>query len=143
MWQAIVEAFGGSILGGVKDLIHEFHLSPENQAKLELALAEQENKLRLAFLEADRAQAEIDKVEAASADRFTSRWRPFVGWCCGGALVYTALLEPIMRFVAVVGFGYAGAFPVLNTEIMLQVLLGMLGLAGMRSYEKTRNGGSK
>lgn len=136
MWEKIVEAFGGSILGGVQKLIEEFHMSPEDKAKLQLALREQELKLQSVFMEADKAQAEINKEEAKSANLFVAGWRPFIGWACGAALVYAALLEPMVQFIAVVGYHYAGAFPVLNTEIMLQVLLGMLGLAGMRSFEK-------
>ncbi|TAN71598.1 MAG: hypothetical protein EPN17_00910 [Methylobacter sp.] len=82
------------------------------------------------------AQIEVNKVEAASSSLWVSGWRPFVGWVCGAALAYAALIEPIARFVAMVAFSYPGAFPVINTELTLQVLLGLLGLGWMRSSEK-------
>ena len=90
------------------------------------------------------AQIAVNAEEAKSTNWFVAGWRPFVGWTCGSALAYVALLEPLIRFVAVVGFGYAGKFPVIDTSITLQVLLGMLGLGGMRTFEKhtkIKNGG--
>ncbi len=84
-------------------------------------------------------QIDTNKLEAASANTFVSGWRPFVGWVCGAALAYAAILEPVARFIATVAFGYAGIFPVIDTEITLQILLGLLGLAGMRTFEK-KNG---
>jgi hypothetical protein len=83
-------------------------------------------------------QLEINKTEASSASVFVSGWRPMVGWVCGAALAYAAIIEPFARFVAVVVFSYTGAFPAVDTDITLQILLGLLGLAGMRSFEKTR-----
>jgi hypothetical protein len=48
-----------------------------------------------------------------------------------------------MRFVAQVVFDYKGPFPQLDTNLTMQVLLGMLGLAGMRSYEKSKGVATK
>ncbi len=82
-------------------------------------------------------QIEINKIEAASDNWFVAGWRPFVGWVCGFALAYAAVLEPLLRFVAKM-CDYAGTFPVIDTTLTLQVLLGMLGLAGMRTREKEK-----
>ena len=87
-------------------------------------------------------QMDINKVEAASSDRFVSGWRPFVGWVCGFGLAYAAILEPLMRFIATLR-GYTGAFPVIDTSITMQVLLGMLGLGVMRMREKEKGVNSK
>src|SRR5512138_492760 len=57
-------------------------------------------------------QLEINKIEAGSTSLFVAGWRPFVGWIGALGLAYAALIEPLARFVAVVGFHYAGAFPV-------------------------------
>jgi hypothetical protein len=48
------------------------------------------------------------------------------------------VLEPLIRFLAVVGFGYKGTFPLIDTSITMQVLFGILGLGAYRTYEKTR-----
>ena len=64
--------------------------------------------------------------------------RPFIGWICGVSLCYVAILEPVARFVAQVWFAYTGAFPTIDTQLTMQVLLGMLGLGAMRSAEKIK-----
>lgn len=83
----------------------------------------------------DLAQIDVNKEEAKSISLFVSGWRPFVGWVCGVALLYVALVEPFARFLCTT-LGYTGAYPVIDTSLTMQVLLGMLGLAGMRSYDK-------
>lgn len=90
--------------------------------------------------ETDRmqGQVEINKIEAASGSLFVSGGRPFVVWVCAFALAYAAVIEPIARFVATVGFAYAGPFPVIDTDLTMQVLLGLLGLGAYRSVEKIK-----
>ena len=105
----------------------------ELKGKLEAAASEINNSYQLQL-----AQLEINKVEASSVNWFVSSWRPFIGWICGVSLLYAALVEPIARFIATVLFTYTGLFPIINTELTLQILLGLLGLAGMRSYEKSK-----
>jgi hypothetical protein len=64
-------------------------------------------------------------------------------WVCGVALAYVSLIEPVMRFVAVLCFDYRGEFPVIDTVITMQLLFGLLGLGGMRSFEKTKGVASR
>ncbi len=82
-------------------------------------------------------QMEINKTEAASKNPFVAGWRPFVGWVCGFGLAYASILEPLMRFIASVN-DYSGKFPIIDTTITMQVLLGMLGLGAMRTREKEK-----
>ena len=82
------------------------------------------------------SQMEINKIEAQNPSLFVSGWRPFIGWVCGISLTYAAIIEPVSRFIAKVIFNYFGEFPVIDTTLTLQILLGLLGLAGMRSWEK-------
>lgn len=109
-------------------------------AKLELLKMEQAGELAILAAETDLAkgQLEVNKVEAASSSVFVAGGRPFVLWVCGFALAYASILEPMGRFAAAVMFGYTGAFPVIDTTITLQVLLGLLGLGAMRSYDKKK-----
>ncbi len=88
--------------------------------------------------QSDSAQTEINKIEAASGSLFVSGGRPFVVWVCAFALAYAAVIEPIARFVATVGFAYSGPFPVIDTDLTMQVLLGLLGLGAYRSVEKIK-----
>ena len=92
-----------------------------------------ENSIKL-----DLAQLEVNKAEASSANWFVAGWRPFVGWTCAVALAYVAICEPLARFIAQVGFAYKGSFPIIDTSLTMQVLLGMLGLGAMRSVEKVK-----
>lgn len=101
------------------------------KAKLRQLTQEMQNESALLL-----GQIETNKLEAQNNSVYVSGWRPFVGWVCGVALAYAALIEPMARFVAMVGFGYEGKFPVLDTDITLQILFGLLGLAGMRTLEK-------
>lgn len=101
------------------------------KAKIDQLKAELDAQYKLML-----GQLDINRVEAASENWFTSGWRPYVGWVCGSALAYSAILEPIARFIAAVCFGYIGPFPLIDTTITLQVLLGMLGFGATRSIDK-------
>lgn len=85
------------------------------------------------------AQIAVNQEEAKSASFFVAGWRPFIGWVCGVSLAYVSLVEPIARFLATVLFKYAGTFPVIDTTLTMQILLGLLGLGAMRSFDK-KNG---
>lgn len=89
------------------------------------------------------AQIGVNREEAKSSNLFVSGWRPGIGWVCGFALFYATILEPIARFVARVVYNYTGDFPIIDTQLTLQILFGLLGIAGMRTYEKTKGVASK
>ena len=126
----------GSIIESVGKVAGDLITTDKEKMQLEL----ENRKLDQAI---DLAQIEVNKIEAASSSLFTSGWRPYIGWGCGTAFLYSALFEPIARFIAQVGFNYSGPFPQLDTNLTMQVLLGLLGLAGMRSYEKSQGVASK
>lgn len=121
------------LLGGIVETVgkvaDDLFTSDEERAKAELDAYTAETA-RLS------TQTEVNKIEAGSDSIFVAGWRPAVGWVCGSALAYAAILEPVGRFVAQVGFGYAGEFPQIDTDLTLQVLLGMLGLGTLRTWEK-------
>ncbi len=122
-------------------LIEKIWPDPTIQSKEKLALAKMAQDGDLAGLNARvkllSGQIEINKIEASSNKWFVAAWRPFVGWVCGFSLAYAAILEPFMRFIANMN-GYTGVFPVIDTTLTMQILLGMLGLAGMRTREKEK-----
>jgi hypothetical protein len=80
-------------------------------------------------------QIEINKIEAASRSVFVAGWRPFIGWSCGAAMAYSYVVQPILAF-ALAQSGYLIDLPRVELGEMMPVLLGMLGLGGMRSFEK-------
>lgn len=108
---------------------------PDADTELKGKLAEAASQINNDY-QLQLAQLDINKAEASSSSLFVSGWRPAIGWICGFSLCYAAILEPIARFTASVIFAYVGTFPAIDTEITLQILMGLLGLAGMRTFEK-------
>ena len=104
-----------------------------DKERMELELKDKELDIRLA-----ESQNEVNKTQAASDDKFASRARPFILWGCGFAVIYSALLEPVLRFMAVVLFSYTGEFPVINTAVLEFTMYGLLGLGSLRTVDKFR-----
>ena len=108
-------------------------------AKLELFKAQQAGEFKemdQAF-ELARAQIGVNAVEAASSNAFANSWRPFIGWTCGAAFAYKFVLAPALAF-GLAAFGHPIALPVLDFTEMSTVLLGMLGIGGLRTIEKIK-----
>ena len=103
------------------------------KAKRELVSAENQQEFALLI-----EQIKVNAEEAKSVHWFVAGWRPAIGWTCGFGLAYAAVLEPFARFAATVWFDYTGDFPVIDTTLTMQVLLGLLGLGVMRTAEKIK-----
>lgn len=112
---------------------------PEKQAEAKLKVLELQQRGDLeelkAELQRDVAQAEVNKVEAQSDSIFKSGWRPFIGWVCGAGFVYSVIIYPMLSWIATLN-GIHELPPNLGVDILMPVMLGMLGLGGMRSFEK-------
>ncbi len=123
----IAKLFGGGTKGigqlakDIREAIKGKELDPNAQLEMAAKLAE--------------VQTKINEAEASHRSVFVAGWRPFIGWVCGIGLGYAVFLEPLLRFTFTVK-GWTVDFPEINTNVTMQVLLGMLGLAGARSYEK-------
>ena len=101
-------------------------------AKLELLKLQQSGELAVMT-----AQTDINKEEAKSTSLFVSGWRPFVGWISGSAFALHFLLIPIANFILVAN-GHKEVVLAFDMQTLLTVLMGLLGLGGMRSYEKVK-----
>ena len=110
------------VLGKVLDRIIP-DKNARKAAQQALEAAEQSGELQLLM-----GQLEINKVEAAHNSIFVSGWRPFVGWVCGVGLLYNVLLNPFLD----IWF----EMPVVDPAMLYPVLMGMLGMGGMRMAEK-------
>ena len=80
-------------------------------------------------------QGEINKIEAQHRTIFVAGWRPFIGWVCGFALAYNFVLRDLFIWWV----GPETAPPALQMEHLITVLVGMLGLGGLRTFEKLNN----
>lgn len=104
----------------------------EKAAEMKLELIKLEQSGDLAVM---TAQAEINKIEAASQSVFVSGWRPFCGWVAGMGMAVAFVIGPIVEWIGAMT-GNPVPFPKLDTMSLINLLLGMLGLSGMRTYER-------
>jgi|TARA_B100001939_G_scaffold80787_1_gene68597 hypothetical protein len=112
-----------NIIDKVAGHVDKFTLDKEEKAQL--------------IQEINKAQIEVNKVEAGSSSLFVSGWRPFVGWTCGVALCYHFVLQPFLMFI-LSSTGNPMELPVFDMSTLTTVLMGMLGLGGLRTYEKVK-----
>lgn len=89
--------------------------------------------------EAALAQIEVNRTEAASGSLFKGGWRPFLGWICGSAFAYHFVLQPVIIFVLAVTGVKVPELPKFEMEALMTVLFGMLGLGGLRTFEKYKH----
>ena len=127
-------------LGG--KLIDKLIPDPAQKDAAKLKLMELQQTGELAQLNADtqlaQGQLDVDKVEAGSSNAYVASWRPTVGYICCAGLGYALVIQPMCVGLIPVFTGHAVSFPTLDTETLLTLLLGMLGLGGMRSFEKVK-----
>ena len=125
----------------ISALLDKIIPDPDARAKAQIELLKAEREFDLEELEqvlkADRSQTAVNKVEAKHRSLFVAGWRPFIGWTCGIAFVYHFVLQPFLVFALAVQ-GITVELPDFPMETLLTALLGMLGLGGMRTYEKVR-----
>ena len=125
-----------------KGLIDRLWPDPAQKAAAALELARMQQNGELAQLAADtdlaKLQIQTNIEEAKSTTWFVAGARPFIMWTCGVSLAYVSVVEPISRVVAKVWFGYVGDFPVIDTNLTMQILMGILGLGAYRTAEKIK-----
>ena len=80
-------------------------------------------------------QTKINEIEAGHRTLFVAGWRPFIGWICGVALAYNFVIRDLFIWITKT----TDAPPALQMEHLMTVLLGMLGLGGLRTYEKIKD----
>ena len=133
MWGALI-----SMLPGILDKVIP---DPAAAADAKLKALELAQRGELATLDADLrlmlAQADINKAEA-STDLFRGGWRPACGWVCAAGLAYTFLLRPVLPWLASLSGAEVQAMPEIDTDTLMVLLTGMLGLGGLRTVERIR-----
>jgi hypothetical protein len=127
------------ILSIGEKLIDKLIPDPKQKADALMKLRELEQSGDLAVI---ANQVEINKIEATNSNIFVSGWRPFIGWVCGSALAFQLVLGPMVMWGSAI-VGKPVALPVMQTELLTTLLVGMLGLGGMRTIEKLNNVASK
>ena len=122
-----------TLIGPATELAGKFIQDKDKAAQLAHDLSTMADKHSQ---EAMLAQIEVNKAEASSGSVFKGGWRPFIGWVCGAAFAYHFVIQPFILFgVAVAGVQIPG-LPMFDMGSLMPVMMGMLGLGGLRSYEK-------
>ena len=125
-------------LGPIVDKLVGMIPDPAAQEK---ARAEALAQIITAAQAADQAQNEVNKAEAASGSIFVGGWRPFIGWVCGAALAFHYIVRPLATMALTAMHRPDIILPGLDDNLW-QLMLGMLGMGGLRTYEKVKGAAS-
>ena len=129
MLAGLIKGALGPIMDGVLRFI------PDKNKRAE-AKEQFEGQMLMAMTGLVQGQLEINKIEAKHASIFVAGWRPAIGWICGSALAWNFILQPILNWGAFMFGVDLKDMPVLDAGELTTILLGMLGLGGLRTYEK-------
>ena len=124
-----------TLVGPVTSIIDKIVPDKDQAAKLAHEIATMSERMAN---EQMLAQLEVNKAEAASGSLFKGGWRPSIGWICGLALFWSFILQPFLVFFLLVFGVDLPPLPEIGTADLMPILLGMLGLGGLRSYEKVQ-----
>jgi hypothetical protein len=130
------------IVGGVLDIIKGPIATVIDREITDKNAAEKlKGQINLEVAQADikgvLAQLDINKTEAASSNIFVAGWRPSVGWVCSTALAYQFVVAPIGVWIASI-LGHPVAPPPKLDDTLWQLMFGMLGMGGLRTFEKVK-----
>lgn len=120
----------------IDKLIPDSNARAQAQEEITRALIDKEADVEKAIAEAAKAQAEVNLKEAESPSLFIAGWRPAVGWMCVFGLGYQYILWPFLDWGT--SLAAVASPPTLSTGELMPLILGMLGLGGMRSFEKAK-----
>lgn len=125
----------------VGNLLDRLFPDPTAAAEAKVKVMEMAQRGDLAQLEADvklaAGQLEVNKAEATNQSLFVSGWRPAVGWTCALAFAFKFVGGPVLVMIAAY-FGHDVKLPEFDYSEMSTILLGMLGLGGLRTVEKIK-----
>jgi hypothetical protein len=124
-----------NLIGPVTGLLDKFVEDKDQRAVLahEIATMSEKHAQELA-----KGQLEVNKAEAASGSVFKGGWRPAIGWVCASAFAYHFVLQPVILFIALAAGIDMPALPEFDMASLMTVMMGMLGLGGLRTYEKQK-----
>jgi hypothetical protein len=133
IWQALIPVIGGVLEKVLPD--------PQAAADAKVKLLDLAQKGELAVLDAETklalGQIEINKTEAGT-DMFRGGWRPATGWACVFGLIYQFLVQPLLPWLVTVLGGSVPPLPPIDNETLMVLLTGMLGLGGLRTFERIK-----
>lgn len=134
---SIQSLIGGSVADAFSKVVGVFKVPPEQKLAADTELEKIRLGLEAQLVEQVTAQIEVNKAEAASASVFVAGWRPFIGWICGLGLACQFIIGPIFTWASAL-LKHPTPFPTLDYSSLSTLLLGMLGLGGLHTYERVQ-----
>jgi len=123
-----------AVAGLAETLISRIWPDPTARASAEAQLIKAQMDAALAGVQ---QQIDINKIEAASSSVYVAGWRPGIGWICGAAFGLHFVVLPVLGWLAVL-FGHDPIAVPFDMDTLMTVLMGLLGLGGLRTFEKVR-----
>ena len=120
----------GPIVNKFVDRIPDGNERARAKESLERELVEAANSAML-------AQTEINAVEAQHKSIFVAGWRPFIGWVCGVGIAWSMGVQPVAQW-AMIAWGDGTELPTIDTSYLMELVTAMLGMSGLRTFEKMR-----
>jgi hypothetical protein len=114
----------------VGDILDKFVADKDLKIKLS-------HELEKEIISLNKAQLEVNKVEAKHSNIFVSGWRPAIGWICGFSIGYHFILEPIIQYILIVN-AIQFETPEFDFSQLSTIVMAMLGMSTLRTYEKTK-----
>ena len=126
-----------ALIGPIASILDKFIPDADTKQKLahEISTMAENHAQQIAL-----AQIKVNEAEAASSSLFKGGWRPACGWICVISLGYTYILQPFLVFILLAAGVDLPDIPTLDTNSLLPILLGMLGLASARSFDRYTGG---
>ena len=133
MWPLVIPA--------ITQVLDKIIPDPQAAADAKLKALELAQKGDLAALDAELrlalGQLEVNKAEATTVT-FRGGWRPAVGWVCVVGLGYQFILQPLLPWVVALFGAQVPPLPAIDNESLMVLLTGMLGLGGLRTFERVK-----
>ena len=128
---------GGSLVETVGKVIDSVHTSEEEKGKIKIKLQELENEINAKQMEINLADAQSTATDISGI--LQRSWRPLIGFSAALAIFFEFVLKPFIVFFLGVFHIEVGELPQMNMEQLLPLVMALLGMAGLRSYEKKNN----
>ena len=109
---------------GVANVVDKFMETPDEKRAAEIVMTKLNQN-------SDKWQTEINKIEAGHRSLFVAGWRPAIGWICAFGLAWGWILAPLIQFL-----WPSNDMPTIETGQAIALVMAMLGVGGLRSYEK-------
>jgi len=127
---------GGGLVGSVGKILDELHTSDEEKANAKIKIQELENQLNLKQMDINIADA---KSTATGIGGIMQRsWRPLIGMSCALAIFWEFVLKQFLMFIIAIFEIETLPLPSLDMSVLMPLVVSLLGMAGLRSFDKIR-----